>query len=75
MLLMGVVPYWEGEVFYLTDGAGARMLLDPEFKQEWTLMALSGGHPVQIFGEWNGSTLMPLSLGVQGRWIPLEVSP
>jgi hypothetical protein len=51
------------------------MLLDPEFKQEWTLMALSGGHPVQIFGEWNGSTLMPLSLGVQGRWIPLEVSP
>jgi SWIM zinc finger len=75
MLLMGVVPYWEGEVFYLTDGAGARMLLDPGFKQEWTLMALSGGHPVQIFGEWNGSTLMPLSLGVQGRWIPLEVSP
>jgi SWIM zinc finger len=75
MLLMGVVPYWEGETCCLTDGAGARMLLDPGFKQEWMLMALSGGHSVQIFGEWNGSTLMPLSLGAQGRWIPMEVSP
>jgi hypothetical protein len=75
MLLMDVVPYWEGEACSLTDGVGARISLDPRFKQEWTLMALSGGHPVQIFGEWNGSTLMPLSLGVQGRWIPMEVAP
>lgn len=75
MLLMGVVPYWEGEACCLTDEAGARILLDPGFKQEWTLMSLSGGHPVQIFGEWNGSTLMPLSLGLQGRWITMEVSP
>jgi hypothetical protein len=74
MLLMAVVPYWEGETCCLTDEAGARVSLDTEFKQEWTLMALSGGHPVQIFGEWNGSTLMPLSLGVQGRWIPMEMS-
>jgi hypothetical protein len=75
MLLMGVVPYWEGKAFCIADGAGARISLDPGFKQEWTLMALSGGHPMQIFGEWNGSTLMPLSIGVQGRWIPMEVAP
>lgn len=73
MLLTAVMPYWEGKTCCLADGAGARVGLDSGFKQEWMLMALSGGHPVQIFGEWNGSTLMPLSLGVQGRWISLEV--
>lgn len=75
MLLTEIIPYWEGKTCCLADGAGARLSLDPGFKQEWTLMALSGGHPVQIFGEWNGSTLMPLSLGVQGRWIPMEALP
>jgi hypothetical protein len=75
MLLMNVMPYWEGETCCLTDGVGARISLDPGFKQEWMLMALSGGHPVQIFGEWNGSTLMPLSIGVQGHWMTMEVSP
>jgi hypothetical protein len=28
----------------------------------WTLLALSGGHPITIFGEWNGKEFTPLSI-------------
>ena len=27
----------------------------------WTLLAYSGGHPVQVMGEWNGRVLRPLT--------------
>lgn len=32
----------------------------PESTQ-WTLLALSGGHPIDLMGEWNGQEFLPLS--------------
>jgi len=32
-------------------------------------MALSGGKPLGIIGEWNGSVLRPLGLWVAGRLV------
>ena len=29
---------------------------------QWNLLALSGGHPVAVFGEWNGETLLLLTV-------------
>lgn len=28
---------------------------------QWTLLALSGGHPIDLVGEWNGQAFLPLS--------------
>jgi hypothetical protein len=72
MLLTGVVPTFEGDDLWMTDTEGGKLPVDPACPLMWVLMALSGGHPVQVFGEWAGQGLMPLSIGVQDRWITLE---
>ena len=38
----------------------------------WHLAALSGGHPVDLFGEWDGYSVWPLSVMVDGRCVPLR---
>ncbi|HEY3060750.1 MAG TPA: SWIM zinc finger family protein [Chloroflexota bacterium] len=40
----------------------------------WQLAALSGGHPIDLFGEWDGYTLWPLSVVVEGRCVPLRAA-
>lgn len=38
----------------------------------WKLIALSGGHSMDIFGEWNGEYLVPLSACVDGKFVNLN---
>jgi len=37
----------------------------------WDLLALSGGHPVVVVGEWDGDRLSPLACFAEGRLWPL----
>lgn len=37
----------------------------------WPLLSVSGGHPIDVFGEWNGATFQPLSCLSAGRLIGL----
>ena len=39
--------------------------------ETWTLAAISGGHPVVLAGEWDGTELLPLAAIVDGRYEPL----
>lgn len=55
----------------LRDAAGAVAPLAREFMNFWPLLAASGGAPATVFGEWNGRTLLPLSVFVEGRFIAL----
>jgi hypothetical protein len=34
----------------------------------WMLHAIGGGHPVTLFGEWDGCTLTPLSVWANDRF-------
>ena len=36
-----------------------------------SLLALSGGEPVDVFGEWDGFSLTPLSLQAEGTLVGL----
>ena len=38
----------------------------------WKLIALSGGNEMDIFGEWNGESLVPLSACVDGKFVNLN---
>ena len=38
----------------------------------WHLLALSGGHPLDVFGEWDGFSFWPLSAMAEGRLAPLR---
>ncbi|MEM6964572.1 MAG: SWIM zinc finger family protein [Bacteroidota bacterium] len=35
----------------------------------WKLLAMSGGYPIKIFGEWTGELFFPLSAEVDGRLV------
>ena len=49
--------------------AGRRLPLEIGQAQGWVLLALSGGQPLSVMGEWNGQTLRPLSAqGADGLW-------
>jgi hypothetical protein len=44
---------------------------DKENVMGWKLIALSGGNSMDIFGEWTGESLVPLSACVEGKFVNL----
>ncbi|WP_376796842.1 SWIM zinc finger domain-containing protein [Thermogemmatispora sp.] len=49
----------EGQSWYLRDRHGQALPLSRG--QHWPLLALSGGYPLTVIGEWNGRELLPLA--------------
>lgn len=44
------------------DAAGAWLPVSSRFRDRWRLLAVSGGAPVPLFGEWDGESLLPLTV-------------
>jgi hypothetical protein len=65
-LLAGLVPDGTGRGI-AHDAQGRRIDLHPSFRHATYLLALSGGHPITLFGEWDGPALLPLSVWQEGR--------
>lgn len=68
-------PAWLREVVPLQQD-GQWLIVDPNRYQlplqlpetsAWRLLALSGGRPLHLFGEWNGQVFSPLSAAVDGQ--------
>lgn len=66
LVLTAVTPQRLGQRWWLRDaqGIGLPLATPPESDSNWQLLALSGGHPVTVLGEWDGAALMPLSVWV-----------
>ncbi len=62
MPLENVIPVREGDGWAIRDGQDHFLLLDLPPDEGWRLLALGGGHPVTLVAEWNGETLVPLSV-------------
>lgn len=61
-------PCREADGFSLLWG-GQSLPLTLSDAEGWALLALSGGQPLSVMGEWNGETLRPLSAsGADGVW-------
>lgn len=71
-LLRSVVPVQVGGQWLLRDAAGQGVPLALKFGGLWTLVALTGGRPVEVFGEWDGEAFEPLSAWAEGEFVPLE---
>ena len=50
------------------------LLLGRSSGEHWALLALAGGHPVDLAGEWDGHALLPLGLVVCGQYHDLSGS-
>ena len=69
--IQDIVPVMEGDQMLLVDTN--KHLLPSKmgtFKQ-MKILALSGGHPINLFGEWFGKTFYPLSVSVDERFVIL----
>jgi len=55
--------------WHLRDRAGAALRLAG--RGHWKLLALSGGQPLDLAGEWDGEALLPLGASVEGTYFPL----
>ncbi len=62
LTLHQVIPARAGERWLLRDREDRIAPLASSFEQGWRLLALSGGRPLTLFGEWNGLSLLPLSV-------------
>lgn len=69
--LAAVIPVQRAQGWLVRDQDGQLLPLDLAASKAWTLAALAGGHPVALAGEWNGETLKPLSVWVEGRFLRL----
>ncbi len=70
LALRGVTPRVHGgengPTWYLTDSAGAGLPLPARLAEGWHLLAVSGGGPLDVFGEWDGEVLQPLTIAARG---------
>ena len=60
VMIENVVPYVSSDsLFANCEGELLELKVDEE--KGWRLLAASGGHPVTLFGEWDGRVLRPLN--------------
>lgn len=60
--------------WYVQDREGTTLPLRSKFAYLWEIMAISGGGPIGLFGEWDGDSLLPLSVSAAGRFFALMYS-
>lgn len=71
-VVVGLAPVdGAGGEWFVYDGAQQMLSLSRKSKRQWQLLSLSGGAPVQLFGEWLDDGLLPLGLWQAGRYWPL----
>lgn len=66
-----VVPTTSQGRWWIVDEAKTELPLSP-FRDIWKLVAVSGGHPINLFGEWDGHSLLPVSACVEERFVELN---
>jgi hypothetical protein len=69
--LLAGVPVADGDSWELVDAAGAVVPLLTSAVDVWPLVAVSGGDPVLVAGEWSWRGFLPLTTWHAGIAVPL----
>ena len=67
VLLEGVTPTDSDDGWYVVDRSGRAVPLSGDGDSRWRLHAVAGGHPVTVCGDWDGTSLAPVSLFTEGQ--------
>ncbi len=59
--------------FSIVDQDNLQLAVVEDQASLWSLLAVSGGHPITVFGEWNGYHLKLMSYWQQGKIISLDL--
>jgi hypothetical protein len=60
--ISGLIPQQIGATWALRDSSDQVLAMHPNYEHVPTLLAVCGGHPINVFGEYDGQTLLPLML-------------
>lgn len=71
LVLEAVVPTLIAERWGLRDAVGRMLPIAGQFEHGWRMLAISGGYPCGVFGEWDGDHILPLSLWGEGGFYEL----
>jgi hypothetical protein len=69
MPLLNVTPLRRGDEWFVRDAEDRVLKIAPRFESGWTMLALSGGRAIDVFGEWDGDHFWPLSAFAEGRFV------
>ena len=72
-LLEAVIPVRYAEQWILREVDGVYLPIAENFEQRWSLLALSGGHPIQVVGEWDGVCFLPTGAIAEGRFVDFNL--
>jgi hypothetical protein len=72
ILIAGSIPSHLGGEFRLLDEEGWELPLRGLPQNLWKLVAVSGGAPLTIFGEWDGCGLRPMTAWPESGAVILE---
>ena len=67
MVLSQVWPRYQAGRWYLQDADKQQLPISPSFEAGWEMLAMSGGQPLCLFGEWDGELFSPLSAWSEQR--------
>lgn len=68
-MLHTVTPVQSGQSWCVREPAGTSLPVARRFQHHWSLLALSGGYPIQVMGEWDGEVFLPLSAIADSRFV------
>jgi hypothetical protein len=66
-----VTPHHRQGRFFILDATGRTLPVAAKGLTGWKLLALSGGLPIGVFGEWNGEGMVPAAVVAEGRFVAL----
>ncbi|HFB99958.1 MAG TPA: hypothetical protein ENJ53_04055 [Phaeodactylibacter sp.] len=66
-----VIPVRKKNLFFILDKNKKQLEVLDRNEIGWKLLALSGGYPIKIFGEWTGDIFIPMSAEAEGRLVEL----
>jgi hypothetical protein len=72
MIISGAIPIHYDGTFWLRDDTGRGLPLRGTPQSLWKLVAIAGGTPLAIFGEWDGDGLRPLTVWAESGGVVLE---
>ena len=66
-----VIPNHKNGIWFLYDAHKHPFPIKPKSHTNWQILALSGGYPLDIFGEWDGEYFLPLSVWADNTFVSL----
>lgn len=61
VFLEKIIPVYKDENWFLVDEAGQAIPMHTKDLMGWKMLAISGGKPIKVFGEWRDGKLFPMS--------------